>query len=320
MMARLKNGFMAWLLVVKLSIPAILLTRLLLYFDLIPYIAAAFKPLMNLVGLPGEAALVWVSGMLGNVYVAAAVYASLAPGMEPLTLSQATTLGCLILLAHALLIEGQICRATGLSFWRVSLFRLLSALVFGVLIHLSVLATGWGQEPTAMLSILNYSSDPVPPWDQWMYGVFKQFLMILVMVQTLMLLMDLIRLLGLTRLLMAVLGPPLRLAGISEEAVMVTVIGCIVGLSYGGGLILAESRSGRVSRRDIFGAMMLMAVFHSLVEDTLIMWALGGTLWGLIGARAVFGLAVTAVVTRLVRRPHWHNILVGKQMEFEAGT
>ena len=316
LLARLKAGFMAWLFVVKLSVPAILLTRLLLYFDLIPYVAAVFKPLMGLVGLPGEAALVWVSGMLANLYVAVAVYASLAPGLEPLTLSQATTLGCLGLLAHGLLIEGQICRAIGLSFWRVTLFRVFSALLLGLLIRLSVLLTGWGQEPAAMLSLLNFSADPAPPWGAWLISVLKQFLMILLMVESLMLLMDLIRVFGLTRLIMIVLGPPLRLAGISEEAVMVTVIGCIVGLAYGGGLILAESRSGRIAPHNIFGAMMLMAVFHSLVEDTLVMWAIGGSLWWLLGARAVFGLALTSLVTRLARRPFWRLILVGRQIEW----
>ena len=313
--ARLKNGFKAWLFVVKLSVPAILLTRLLLYFDLIPYVASIFKPLMSLLGLPGEAALVWVSGMLANVYVAVAVYASLAPGMEPLTLSQATTLGALGLLAHALLIEGQVCRAVGLSFWRITLFRILSALLFGFFIHLFALLTGWGQEPSVMLGLLNFSSDPVPSWGLWLIGVLKQFLMILVMVESLMLLMDLIRLVGLTRLIMIILGPPLRLAGISEEAVMVTVIGCIVGLTYGGGLILAESRSGHIAPRDIYGAMMLMAVFHSLVEDTLVMWAIGGSLWWLLGARAVFGLSLTALVTRLARRPFWRFVLAGNQIQ-----
>lgn len=313
---RLKNGFAAWLMVVKLSIPAILLTRILLYFDLIPYVAAVFKPLMGCLGLPGEAALVWVSGMLANTYVAVAVHVSLAPGMASLSLSQATTLGCMCLLAHALLIEGQIGRATGLSFWRMSIFRIVSAALFGFLIYLSARLTGWGQEPAAMLELLNFSSDPLPPWDQWLLGVLKQFLMVLVIIQSLMLLMDLIRFLGLTRLLMIILGPPLRLAGISEEAIMVTVIGCVVGLSYGGGLILAESHSGRISPRDIFGAMMLMAVFHSLVEDTLVIWAIGGSLWWLLGARAVFSLALTALVTRLARRPRWRAVLVGPQMPF----
>lgn len=329
--ARLQSGFKAWLFVVKLSVPALFLTRLLLYFDLIGPVASVFEPLMALVGLPAEVALVWVSGMLGNIYVAVGVFLSLAPGLENFSVSQASTLGCLILLAHSLPVEGQVCRGVGLSFWRVTLFRIFSALLLGVLIKLSTLSFGWGQEPAEILGVLGVSTDAVPPWDQWFLSLIRQFLMMLVVVLGLMLLMDLIRLVGLTRLFMVILGPPLRLAGIgappdgaagprprNESVLMVTVIGCVLGLSLGGGLIAAESRTGHIAPRDIFGAMMLMTVFHSLFEDTLVVWSIGGSLWCLLAARTVFGLGLTSLVTRLARRPRWRKILVGDGIDWEA--
>jgi len=224
----------------------------------------------------------------------------------------------MILLAHSLIVEGAICRAAGLSFWRVTIFRLISALIMGVIINLTAVLTGWGAEPSAMFKFLNISAEAVPSWGDWALGSVKQLVMILVLVELLMLLMELIKYLGLTRLLAKVLGPPLRFAGVGERALMVTVIGCVVGLGYGGGLIIAESRSCNIAPRDIFGAVMLMSVFHSMLEDTLVMWFLGGSIWWLLGARLIFALGLCAVVTRLALRPRWRPILVGSGIDLHA--
>lgn len=313
----LKNGFGAWLFVAKMTIPAMIITRLMLYFDLIPYVAKIFEPIVHLTGLPPEASLILVGGMVGNLYVALAVFLSLMNVMVPLTLIQATTLGAMCLVAHSLIVEGQVCKATGLSFWRVTIFRIVSSIILGILIHQSGQLFPWGSEPAAMMvGVMEFSADPVPPWLQWGLDCVKQLLMMLALVEVLMLFMELIKASGLTRLVSKVLGPVLKLAGVGESAVMVTIIGCVVGLSFGGGLIVAESRSGNIPPRDIYGAMMLMAAFHSLFEDTALMWLLGGSLWGLVGARLAFAMILVGLVTRLARRPAWQPVLVGKGLKF----
>ena len=316
LLVTLKRGLSAWIFVVKLMVPALLLTRLLLYFNLMGDVAQVFRPVMSLLNLPPEMALVWVATMLANFYVGIGIFISLLPTMDPLTVSQATTLGCLCLLAHTLIIEGQVCRGTGVSFWRVTVFRIASAMVLGLIINWTTALTGWGTEPSSVISAMLVFSDAVPPWGVWALSVVKQLVMILILMESLLLLMELIKYYGLTRLIGKVLGPPLRLAGVGESALMVTIIGCVVGLGYGGGLIVAESRSGNIPPGDIFGAMMLMAVFHSIVEDTLLAWALGGSLWWLLGARMVFALSLVGIINRLARRPRWHPLIVGKNLEF----
>ena len=311
-----KSGFQTWLFVIKLMAPALVLTRLLLYFDLIGPVAGVFAPVMGLMGLPSEAALVWVASILGNLYVAISVYLALTPVLTPaLTLAQITTLGGLCLLAHALLIEGQICRGAGLSFWRSSVFRILAALVWGVLLHQVARLTGWGAEPAQIKEFMSTFSEPVPPWGVWLWLNLKQFFLILVVIEALMLLMDIFKYLELTRILMKILGPVMRLAGVGESALMVTVIGCVVGLTYGGSLIIAERRSGHLNPQDVFGALMLMCVFHSILEDTFLMWSLGGSLAWLWIARLILALSLTAGVTRLARRPFWRPLLVGRPLE-----
>jgi hypothetical protein len=309
----LKRGFSAWVFVAKLMIPALIAIRFLLYFDLVELAARVFEPAMALVGLPPETALVWISGMVANLYVSISVYLALAPLLDPsLTLAQMTILGGMGLLAHSLLVEGQICRGTGLSFWRVSVFRIFSAFLWGFLIHKAAGLTGWGAEPAQIKEFVNMvSGEPVPPWGVWFWLTLKQLFLILLLIETLMLMMEAIKFFNLTRLLMKVMGPPLKLAGISDSAMMVTIIGCLVGLGYGGGLIVAESRSGHLAARDIFGSVMFMCFFHSMLEDTLLMWALGGSLWCFFVLRLALALALTAGVTRLALRPFWRPLLVG---------
>jgi len=310
----LKRGFSAWIFVVKLMVPALIVIRLLLYFGLVEPVARVFEPAMSLVGLPPETALVWISGLVANLYVSISVYLALAPLLDPaLTLAQMTILGGMCLLAHSLLVEGQICRGTGLSFWRVSLFRILSGFIWGFLLHQAAAFTGWGTEPSQIKEFVNLASEPVPPWGIWLWLTLKQLFLILLLIEALLMLMEAIKFFNLTRLLMKLMGPPLKLAGVSDAAMMVTIIGCLVGLGYGGGLIVAESRSGHLAARDIFGSVMFMCFFHSMLEDTLLMWALGGSLWCFLVLRLALALALTAGVTRLALRPFWRPLLVGPE-------
>ncbi len=312
----LKKGFEAWFFVAKLSVPAMVITRLLIYFDLMDPVALVFKPFMSLMGLPPEAALVWVSGMVANLYAAIAVLFSLLPVMGGISHSQLTIITCLCLVAHNMLVEGQVCRGAGLSFWRVTVFRIFMAMAFGIIINLASLATGWGTGPASLPDFI--PDNPLPTWPVWFMSSIEQLFLILLVVEALMLLIEFVKQSGLTRLISKVLGPPLRFAGVGENAVMVTVIGCVLGLAYGGGLIVAESRSGYIANRDIFAALILMTLLHSILEDTLIMWALGGSLWWILPGRIVFALLVAAVINRLALKKRWKPLLVGKQLEFET--
>ncbi|MDR2456041.1 MAG: hypothetical protein LBE49_05540, partial [Deltaproteobacteria bacterium] len=86
----LRQSFQAWLIIAKLTIPALVIVRFLVVFDLVGYISLPFEPLMSLMGLPKEMSLVWVTAMLTNNYTGVAVYLDLLPVMGPQTVIQAT--------------------------------------------------------------------------------------------------------------------------------------------------------------------------------------------------------------------------------------
>lgn len=74
----------------------------------------------------------------------------------------------------------------------------------------------------------------------------------------------------------------------------------VMGLSYGGGLIMHEAHSGKIASKDIFSSLSLMSLSHSVFEDTLLMAVLGGHTSGLLWARIFFTLIVIAALVRIV--------------------
>lgn len=89
--------------------------------------------------------------------------------------------------------------------------------------------------------------------------------------------------------------------GIGDTAATITVIGMVMGLAYGGGLIIHEVSQGKISKSDVFAAVSLMSLSHAVIEDTLLMALIGASAWGTLGARLVFSLAAIALLSRVLR-------------------
>jgi hypothetical protein len=307
----LKHSHNALKIQLKLTVPALILVRLLMWFDLLGYFSMPFEMIMSLIGLPKEMALVWVSGMLTNNYTAMIIYLNILPATGSLTVAQATILGTIILIAHNLPVEGGVCRGAGVSPLRVTLFRILAAILFGILANIISGLLSIGQ--SAAQFIVTFSGEPVPPWGVWIWGSVKSLIAIFLIVWILLLFIALTRKIGLMRFIILALSPLMRVAGVGAKATMITVIGMVLGLAYGGGLIIAESKSGNIPKEDIYNSIILMAICHSLLEDTIVLSTMGGSLWGLLVGRVVFAVLLAGLVIRLARRNSAKSFLIGKK-------
>ena len=69
----------------------------------------------------------------------------------------------------------------------------------------------------------------------------------------------------------------------------------------GGALIIRETSTHKMAKEEIFNSMALMGMCHGLVEDTLIMVAIGGKLGGIFWGRIIFSLLVTSLLVRLLQ-------------------
>jgi spore maturation protein SpmB len=304
----LRDAVKASLLLFRVMIPILLATRVLrdpaviefLGADLIQLGGDALAPVMGLVGLPGEMGLVWATAMLVNIYGGLAVYVDLAPRLsQPLTTEQATVLGTMILVAHSLPLELTICRKAGTRFRALLTLRIVGAAVIGLLLHHAYRAVG---ALNGASRIVWSPGDSANTWGGWAVGRVQTLAWIFVVILVLLLVVRLLKASGFTDFVTRLLAPGLRALGLGPDAAPITVIGMTLGISYGGGLIISEARAGHLARRDVFFSLALMSLCHSLVEDSLLLMAIGAHWTGVFVARAVYAVAVTFLLVRLIRR------------------
>ena len=77
------------------------------------------------------------------------------------------------------------------------------------------------------------------------------------------------------------------------------VVGLTLGLTFGGGLLIQEARSGKLSPKDILMTIAFLSLCHSLIEDTLLLLLLGADLSAILWTRLAFGLLFIAILGRL---------------------
>ena len=286
----------AWVLF-KIMVPILLATRILAELGVLDVLGRALGPVMGVFGLPGEMGLVWATAMVTNIYGAMAVFVEVAP--ESITVAQVTVLSTMVLVAHALPIEGRICQVSGPRMRAMIGLRIVGSMVLGFLLHLVYSTAGLLQHQSTAF----WNPDRTDTsWSAWAFGQGRNLVLIFGIILLLLFLTRLLRWSGITDLLGRLLEPVLRLLGMSRSAAPIAIIGMTMGLCYGGGLIIQEARSGRLSERDIFFSLALMSLCHSLIEDTLLMAALGAHHSGILWGRFLFALVGVFLLSRVLRR------------------
>lgn len=279
-----------------IMVPISIVTRLLQQAGVVEWLGGVLQPAMGLVDLPGPLGLVWATAMITNIYAAMIVFASLAPSLD-LTVAQVTTLSTMILVAHALPLELRIAQKAGVRVRFMLVLRVVGALVLGWLLSV---AYRYG----SFLQGRNTTFWCPPALDQswlaWGRSMGKTLAYIFAIILALLVLMKVLERLGVTRALTRLLEPLLEALGMSAAAAPITIVGMTLGISFGGGLIIQEAQSGKLSRRDVFSSLALMGLCHSLIEDTLLMVVLGAHVSGILWARLLFALVVAFVLVRCV--------------------
>ena len=107
---------------------------------------------------------------------------------------------------------------------------------------------------------------------------------------------------GIEKLFAFILKPFLKILGLSEKTTSITIVGITLGLTYGGGLLINEANKGELSKMDVFGSISLLAIIHSLIEDTLLLMLLGADLSGILYARILFSIILIAIIVHSVKR------------------
>ncbi|MDD3095977.1 MAG: hypothetical protein PHD63_07020, partial [Candidatus Marinimicrobia bacterium] len=119
----------SWILL-KIYIPVSLLTALLDRVGFLDFIAPYFEPLMKMLGLPGEAALVFMAAWVNNLFAAVA-----AASVLELSVRQITLIAIVTGFAHNLIVETGILIKLKMGRPAIALTRIVFSLLAGMLLH-----------------------------------------------------------------------------------------------------------------------------------------------------------------------------------------
>lgn len=302
----------------KIMIPTLILVKICQEFGVDLWLADVMGPLMSLMNLPAELAIILTTTMLTNPYAGLIVAASI-PQMADLSVGQMSILGLFMLLTHSLPIEVMISRRTGVRARVTLLVRIGGAFISCMALALILEATGWLQHP-AIMAMPEFTVKE--GLGNWLWGQLLSLVMIQIIIIVLLTFLEILRLIKVEALIKWMLSPLLRMIGIGDRASTIAIVGITLGLGFGGGLLIKDVETGTISKRDVFGVVCLINLLHSVFEDTAIVLLMGPSLVVVLGFRFLCALLFTFLILAALRRlpdEIWHRYLTNHNIPKEAG-
>jgi hypothetical protein len=282
----------------KILIPFVFIIKLLEVIGAVDLIVKIFEPLMGLIGLPATLGIIWVTAIVVNIYAALILFVNLLPSID-VSVAQITILTVAMLICHNLAIESAISRSAGVSFLFTVIFRLISAFFICWVLNLIYTYFNYLDQPF----VTSFTIDPPQIgllfWlkDQAFY-LFYIFIIIVVLVT----LLEVLKFIGVEKFLKKILVPPLKFFGISDSAMNIIIVGMTMGLQFGGGILIKEVNSGKIDKQSVFLSILMINLVHAIIEDTLLMLAVGGHYSGVVFARIISGLVISLVMFKIYQR------------------
>jgi len=280
----------------KVMVPALVIVKLLQEWGAIDALGALLSPVMTVLGLPALMGVVWATTLLTNVFTGVVIFLQIAGDM-PLTVEQVTVLGTVMLIGHSLPVEGAVARRAGVPWWFTITLRVGGAFLLGGILHIIYSRFNLHQMPARIAWQFETTDNSLASWAMIQLNTLA---LIFFIILALIVLLRVLSAIGLERIMHIGLSPLLRVLGIGQAAANTTVIGVALGLSYGAGLLIRDLEKGAMSRRDSFLALCFLGLVHSMIEDTLLIMAIGADLSGILWARLLFAIVIVALLARFI--------------------
>lgn len=248
---------------------------LLQYFGVIEWISYWLTPIFSHFGLPGEAALAYVSGYFVNCYSAIAVMMTL-----DLSARAATILSVMVLCSHNMIVETTVQHKTGSSVLRIVAIRTLSAFILGFVLNKimpgsfeTASASGDVQEELTFALMLK----------DWFFRTLKNVIIMTVLVYLLTVLQKILTEYGIIEYVSKFLKPVMIFFGLSPKTAFLWLVSNTLGLAYGAGIMIEEAEKGITTKEENDLLNHHIGISHSNLEDLLLFAAVGGAyMWMLL--------------------------------------
>ena len=297
----------------KIMIPTLIVVKIVQDLGGIIILNNIMTPLLSVIGLPNQMAIVITTTMLTNPYVGLIVFSNLSISGD-FSIAQASILASFMLLTHSLPIEVLISRKSGARARAILTLRIGAAFVLCYFLHTIFSMTGWLSD-LAPIALPDVSASNT--LFEWILAQIKGLLFIQLIIIILIFFLELLRIIGVEKLIRIALSPFLRFMGIGDQAATIAIVGVTLGISFGGGLLIKEVESGTIPKKDVFGVLCFINLLHSVFEDTGVAMLIGPSLFIILVVRIIFTVLVVVLLMRVVALlPDiiWQNFLTNNNI------
>lgn len=249
-----------WLTKIMVILSFVIL--LLQYFGIIEWISYWLTPLFSHFGLPGEAALAYVSGYFVNCYSAIAVMTTL-----DLSARAATILSVMVLCSHNMIVETAVQHKTGSSVLSIVLIRTLSAFILAWVLNRimpgsfeNIVVENSVQEQLTFAVMLK----------QWALRTTKNVVTMALLVYLLTVLQKVLTEFGIIQYISRFLRPVMIFFGLSPKTAFLWLVSNTLGLAYGAGIMIEEAEKGETTKEENDLLNRHIGISHSNLEDQLL--------------------------------------------------
>ncbi|MDC3173615.1 hypothetical protein OA966_03540 [Alphaproteobacteria bacterium] len=284
-----------WILF-KVILPVVIVIRALELIGAIPFLAKFLEPLTSFIGIDGSLGLVWMAAILVNIYAGLAAFASLQAIFD-YSVAETTILGLIILIAHSLPIEVAIAKKSRIS-WIFNLsFRFINAIVAGKILNLIFTKYELFNEPNQ--SVLQVPNELVSNFE-WATLQIQNFFIIFLIIFFIISTINILKVFGVWSLIINIMKIPLSYLGMSEKVANIILIGLTLGISFGGGFLIEESKKNNISKKDILLSLSFLSLCHSIIEDTILILLLGSHISGILFFRFIYTVIIILLMKILL--------------------
>lgn len=284
-----------WILF-KVILPVVIVIRALELIGAIPFLAKFLEPLTSFIGIDGSLGLVWMAAILVNIYAGLAAFASLQAIFD-YSVAETTILGLIILIAHSLPIEVAIAKKSRIS-WIFNLsFRFINAIVAGKILNLIFTKYELFNEPNQ--SVLQVPNELVSNFE-WATLQIQNFFIIFLIIFFIISTINILKAVGVWSLIINIMKIPLSYLGMSEKVANIILIGLTLGISFGGGFLIEESKKNNISKKDILLSLSFLSLCHSIIEDTILILLLGSHISGILFFRFIYTVIIILLMKILL--------------------
>jgi hypothetical protein len=289
----------------KIIFPVTLVVAILQYTPILPWVMKLIEPLMELIGLSGDAAIPLVLGTFLNLYGAIGAILTL-----DLTVKEVFIVAVMLSFSHNLLVESGVALKVGVKLWIVLLVRLGLAFLSAIIINLVWtggseiakygLIPAQEEKATGIISIL------LEAFQKAGIGIFQLAIIVIPLMIGIQILKDKKWL----EIFSKWMAPITKALGMKENTSTTLAAGLLFGLAYGAGVMIQAVKEDGVSHKDVTTAFIFLVACHAVVEDTLIFLPLGIPVLPLLLIRLGVAIVLTLVVSFI-----WNRTIATKRKE-----